>query len=376
MNTVRRGSLHLVFFGIAWPLPHIIEDHKMLRVGITGIGFMGWIHWLAYQRVADVEVVAICTRDAKKRQGDWTSIQGNFGPPGEQVDLSNITCYESLDDMLDDPNVDLVDVCLPPYLHEEATRKACAAGKHVFCEKPMALTDESCVNMLEAGRASGTQIFVGQVVPFFPEYRYVYENAVEGGKYGEFLGGHFKRFISDPAWLEDFYDADRVGGPLIDLHVHDAHFIRLMAGRQPTAVTSQGRMKGDVAQYCATVFHFDGSPLVVSAVSGVTTQQGRSFTHGFEMHFEKATVLYDFSVIGGEAALSQPLTILHDSGTVEQPQVGGDPVEAFVGEIEEIVRAVRINQPSPILHGSLARDAIQLCHAQNQSVISGATVRV
>jgi predicted dehydrogenase len=355
---------------------YIYEDLDMLRVGISGVGFMGWIHWLAYQRVPGVQVVAICTRDEKKRQGDWTSIQGNFGPPGEQVDLSKIRCYETLDEMLADPNVDLVDVCLPPYLHEEATTKACAAGKHVFCEKPMALTDESCVNMLAAGESSGKQVFVGQVVPFFPEYRYVYEHAVDQGKYGDLLGGHFKRIISDPEWLEDFYDADRVGGPLIDLHVHDAHFIRLMAGRQPTAVTSQGRMKGDVAQYCATVFHFDGAPLVISAVSGVTMQQGRSFTHGFEMHFEKATLLYDFSVLGGKGALSQPLTVLHHTGIVEQPHVGGDPVEAFVGEIQEIVNAVQQNRPSPILHGSLARDAIQLCHAQNESVKTGATVAI
>lgn len=346
----------------------------MLRVGISGIGFMGWIHWLAYQRVPGVEVVAICTRDEKKRQGDWTNIQGNFGPPGEQVDLSGIACYESLDEMLADENVDLVDICLPPHLHEEATIKSCAAGKHVFCEKPMALTDEECTNMLAAGEEHGKLIFVGQVVPFFPEYRYVYENAIELGKFGDFLGGHFKRIISDPEWLEDFYDPNRVGGPLVDLHVHDAHFIRLIAGRQPSAVTSQGRMKGEVAQFCATVFHFRDTPLVVSALSGVTMQQGRSFTHGFEMHFEKATLLYDFSVIGGEAVLSQPLTVLHENGTVEQPQVSGDPVEAFIGEIEEVAKAIQDNQPSPILHGSLARDAIQLCHAQNRSVVSGETV--
>ena len=44
------------------------------------------------------------------------------------------------------------------------------------------------------------------------------------------LGGHFLRVISDPLWLKDFYDPHRVGGPLVDLHVHDAHFIRLLFG--------------------------------------------------------------------------------------------------------------------------------------------------
>ncbi|HIF31439.1 MAG: Gfo/Idh/MocA family oxidoreductase [Pirellulaceae bacterium] len=348
----------------------------MLRVGITGIGFMGWIHWLAYQRISDVEVVAICTRDEKKRNGDWTSIQGNFGPPGEQVDLSETACYETVDQLLADPNIDLVDVCLPPYLHEQITIDACAAGKHVFCEKPMALTDEACQRMLAAGESNGVQVFVGQVLPFFPEYKFVYENGLEKGDFGDLLGGHFKRIISDPEWLTDFYDPERVGGPLVDLHVHDAHFIRLIAGRQPTSVASQGRMKGDVAQYCASLYHFADSPLVISATSGVTMQQGRSFTHGFEIHFERATLLYDFSVLGGEPALAQPLTVLHENGSVEQPQLGGDPVDAFVAEIAEIARALSTGEPSPILHGSLARDAIQLCHAQNRSVQTGQVVNL
>jgi predicted dehydrogenase len=346
----------------------------MLRVGITGIGFMGWIHWLAYQRLPNVQVVAICARDEKKRSGDWTGIQGNFGPPGEVIDLTGVACYATLDEMLADSNVDLIDICLPPNLHEEATVAACAAGKDVFCEKPMALTDDACVRMLEAAAKYERQVFVGQVLAYFPEYQYVYEHAIVQGKYGELLGGRFKRIISDPEWGGDFYDPQGRGGPLIDLHVHDAHFIRLLAGRQPDAVTSHGRMKGEVAQYCASLFHFNDPRLVVSADSGVILQQGRSFTHGFEIHFEKATLLYDFSVVGGEAVLSQPLTVLHESGIVEQPNVGGDPVEAFVAEISEIARAVQTGQPSPILHGSLARDAIQLCHAQNRSVIEGKTI--
>ena len=71
----------------------------MLKVGITGLGFMGWIHWLAYQKIDEVQVVAVCEADAKKLTGDWTSIQGNFGPPGEQVDLSNVATYFDMDEI-------------------------------------------------------------------------------------------------------------------------------------------------------------------------------------------------------------------------------------------------------------------------------------
>src|SRR5216684_6663903 len=60
----------------------------MIRIGIVGIGFMGMIHYLAARKLKGAQVTALCSRDAKKLAGDWRSIRGNFGPPGERMDLS------------------------------------------------------------------------------------------------------------------------------------------------------------------------------------------------------------------------------------------------------------------------------------------------
>ena len=87
----------------------------MVGIGIVGIGFMGMIHYLAARRVEGAEVVALCSRDPKKLAGDWTTIQGNFGPRGTQMDLSGIALYEDFAAMLADPAVDLVDLCVPNY---------------------------------------------------------------------------------------------------------------------------------------------------------------------------------------------------------------------------------------------------------------------
>ena len=100
-----------------------------MRAGIVGVGFMGWIHYLAYQRSELAEMVAFCEVDAQKRSGDWRSIKGNFGPPGEQIDISNLNVYETLDDMLADDGIDMIDVCLPPALHPEAIRKGLALAE-------------------------------------------------------------------------------------------------------------------------------------------------------------------------------------------------------------------------------------------------------
>src|SRR5215213_10364640 len=93
----------------------------MTNVGIVGLGFMGMIHYLTYKKLADVRVAAICEVNEKRLTGDWTDIKGNFGPAGQQMDLSGIATFTNLDDMLASTELDLVDVTLPPALHADAT---------------------------------------------------------------------------------------------------------------------------------------------------------------------------------------------------------------------------------------------------------------
>jgi len=347
----------------------------MLRVGISGIGFMGMIHYLAYQKVPGVEVTAIASRDEKKRNGDWRGIKGNFGPPGEQMDLDDIKTYETADEMIADPDIDLIDITLPPYRHAEVATAALKSGKHVFCEKPLTLDAASSAEVVKTATDWKRILLVGHVLPFFPEYSWARE-MIHSGKYGKLLGGHFRRTISDPAWLEHYWDPMLVGGPMLDLHVHDAHFIRYLFG-MPESVVTRGRMQGECPQSWMTLFNFADSDLVVSASSGTIGQQGRAFLHGFEIQLEKATLTFEFAVIGAEGKyLCQP-TLLDSDGNVETPDLGdGDPSLAFQAEIEEVVRCISAGQTSEILGGQLAEDAIAICHAQTESLKLGSSVNL
>lgn len=344
----------------------------MMNVGIVGIGFMGMIHYLAYKKVRGAKVAAVATRDAKRLAGDWRGIQGNFGPPGEKMDLGPIGRYADWREMLKDPKVDTVDICLPPALHAEVALAALAAGKHVIVEKPISLETGDAQRMAKKARDVGKLLMVAHVLPFFPEYAFA-RDAVQSGKYGKLLGGHFKRVISDPKWIKDFYDPRGTGGPVVDLHIHDAHFIRLLCGL-PKAVFSSGRMQDDVVRFLTTQFIFDDPKLAVTASSGVIDQQGRSFTHAFEIHLEKATLLYDFCVLDGKPTLSMPLTVLTHDGKVKQPKLG--EVDAFAAELAEAARAVKTGKPSELLAGELALDALKLCHKQTESVRTGKLVKV
>src|SRR4029079_10817975 len=103
---------------------------------------MGPMHFLAAQHLKGGAVVAVCSRDAAKRAGDWRTTRGNFGPEPGHVDLTGVTAYETLDQMLADPDIDLIDVCTVTDQHAPVALAALKAGKHVLVEKAIALSPE------------------------------------------------------------------------------------------------------------------------------------------------------------------------------------------------------------------------------------------
>ncbi len=347
----------------------------MIRVGIAGIGFMGMIHYMSYQRLRGAKVAALCEQDKARLAGDWRTIKGNFGPRGKKMNLDGIAKYEDFERMIADPKLDMIDICLPPAAHAEMAVRTLQAGKHVFCEKPIALAVADARRMVRAAEKAGKQIMIGHVLPFFPEYAFAHQ-AATSGKYGKLLGGNFKRITADPAWLKAYYDPEIIGGPLLDLHIHDAHFIRLLFG-MPRGVFSTGRFRGEVVEFFNSTFLFDDPSLTVTATSGAINQQGRSFTHGFEIHFEKASLLMDFSVVSDKPEMTMPLTVITNNGKVTRPKLGsGDPLDSFATEIKEVVKAIGANTSSPILTGDLACDAVVMCHKQTQSVKTGRIVKI
>ncbi|MBX6313252.1 MAG: Gfo/Idh/MocA family oxidoreductase [Isosphaeraceae bacterium] len=338
----------------------------MVGIGIVGIGFMGMIHFLAARNLAGGRVVALCSRDPKKLAGDWTGIQGNFGPRGTMMDLSAQAKYTDPGDLLADPKVDLVDLCVPNDEHARLAIRALEAGKHVLVEKPIALTVADADAMVAAARANGRLLMVAHVLPFFPEFAYALE-AVQTGRYGALQAAHLTRVISKPDWSRGVADVERSGGPAIDLHIHDTHYIGLLCG-VPQAVQARGVMEAGAVIHLTTQYLYDEPGPAISAVSGALSQSGRPFTHGFEIYLERATLSFAFANLGGQGQVT-PLSVILPDGTVEHPELGsGDPVEAFTRELTVAVEGVAAGAEPPRLSGTLARQALAICHAEVESV--------
>jgi hypothetical protein len=145
----------------------------------------------------------------------------------------------------------------------------------------------------------------------------------------------------------------------------------------PQEVTTAGRMRDGLPEFWHSQFRFPDRELVVEATSGTINQQGRAFTHAFEIHLERATLAFDFAVIDGAGRYLCEPTLLDSDGKVEHPALpGGDPTDAFVNELREVTRCVSEGKASEILGAILAQDAIRLCEKQSESLRKGGPVQV
>jgi predicted dehydrogenase len=292
--------------------------------------------------------------------------------------LAGAAAYLELDELVQVPNLDAIDIALPTALHAGTAIKALAAGKHVICEKPMALSLADCRRMTSAAKQAGRMLLVAHVLPFFPEYAWALK-VVRSGKYGPVRDAWFKRMTCDPTWIENYWSPEAVGGPMFDLHVHDAHFVRLLFGK-PTSVNAKGRIRNGLPEFWGWSVRFPVPGSHVHGLSGVRHQSGLTFNHGFIIALEAATLRFDFVVVNAkERYLVAPTIEDYRSGTTRtrRPKLrGGDPLDAFTAELREAIRSIRTGRPSEILSAELAQDAIRICQAETKSLLGGRTVRV
>jgi len=221
--------------------------------------------------------------------------------------------------------------------------------------------------MVQAAATAGKSLMVAHVLPFFPEFAFAAE-AIRSGRWGKVLGGHFKRIISRPDWSADIADAAKTGGPAVDLHIHDTHFIGLICG-MPRRVFSSGIVAGGVIQYLTTQYIYGAGGPAVSCSSGAVAHKAREFVHGYELYLERATLVYESGTC--------PLTVLTADGVSDCPKLdSAEPTAAFTAELQAAVDGITSGRAPDLLSGQLARDALMLCQKECRAVITGEAVSI
>lgn len=330
-----------------------------LKVGVIGLGMMGLTHLDVYGKRDDVEIIAIADKDADRLSGQAQAAGNIEGQAEGGVDLSGVKRYEEGTDLINDPDVEIVDVCLPTPLHLEFGKAVLAAGKHLLMEKPLARTHAQAVELLEAAKASPNSIAMpGMCMRFWPGWDWLKE-AVDNKTYGKVLGATFRRVASHPGGL--YLNGESSGGAALDLHIHDTDFIQHLFGT-PKAVRSTGYQKltGKI-DHMTTQYVYDDIPMVVAEGGWVMTD-GFPFTMQYTVNFENATAVFDL-------AAEHTLTLIEKD---KEPQpVELAPEMGYDFELHYFLDCIKNGQAPTTVTFADAAEAVRIVEAEVASIESG-----
>jgi predicted dehydrogenase len=257
---------------------------------------MGQNHFRTYAEVPGAQLVAVADKVPERVASEAASLSGNLGGDPHPLDLCHLSRYTSLDEVLADESVDCVDLCTPTHLHAEMTVRALEAGKHVICEKPMALNVAEGERMIAAAEASDRLLFIAQCIRFWPAYEVLAE-MIAAGDLGRLVSAKFTRLSSAPTWAESGWllDTDLSGGALLDLHIHDVDFLLSVLGAPPAVLARAGNRisSGEPVDHVITTYLYED--LVCVAEGGWGFPAGFPFYMGFQVLGEQGCLDFGLS---------------------------------------------------------------------------------
>lgn len=241
----------------------------MLKVGLVGVGGISGAHIPVWEEMDNAKLVALCDIRSERME----KYEGK-------------RCYLNFDEMLANEKLDILDICLPTYLHADFAVKAMEHGINVICEKPISLKEEDIDRVYSTAKKNNVKFMVAQVLRFWPEYELL-KDIYDTKKYGKLLSGTMTRLGCYPKWSWDGWmmDEKRSGFVPFDLHIHDLDFMVYAFGMPKVAY--QYRSKLPDQDFISLSYDF-GEFSINSEASWYSTCY--PFTAEFRFQFENALV--------------------------------------------------------------------------------------
>lgn len=337
-----------------------------------------------------------CGSIARQRHAHEYSLNANIQIAGfndyvearaaELVNIYGGKVYKTVDEMLSDPEIDLVSVCVANAFHAETTIKALKAGKNVLCEKPMAINLEECEEMVKVAQSCNKRLFIGHNQRLTPAHKKAKE-LIQSGEMGKVLTFATSFCHAGPeSWSIDkgkgtwfFKKSAAAFGSMADLGIHKIDLIKYLIGDEICSIYSEMAVLDKTFE--------DGSPIEVDDNSVEL------------IHFKNGafgTVTTSWTQYGGENNQTQinckngvmklymdpkySLTVTHPDGTVDnydldRIQTNTDAQQATSGVIDEVVDAL-LNQRESILDATDIIGSMRAVFACKQSVETGTAVKL
>lgn len=204
---------------------------KKLGVALVGLGrYSNFMLGPVLQETEHAYLAGIVTGTPSKAK-EWSK---KYNIPEK-----NIYNYETFDQIADNPDIDIIYVVLPNFMHAEYTIRAAKAGKHVICEKPMAMNPKECEQMIKACDQANRLLSIGYRLHFEPHHREIMRLGQEKvfGKVKVVEASFGFNFQDDSSWR--IKKALGGGGAIMDLGVYIIQASRYVTGEEPISVTAQ-----------------------------------------------------------------------------------------------------------------------------------------
>jgi predicted dehydrogenase len=322
----------------------------MIHIGLVGLGFIGRTHLEAYQQLHHAEVIQICTR---------SGLDKNLTYNGEVT-----ADYEVL---LNNPEIDVIDICVPTYLHEEYIMKAAEAGKDIICEKPLALNQEATKRIIKAVQDADVQLFVGHVLRFWPAYQKI-KQICDDTNFPPVDIVEAKRLGQMPTWSKWFQDPEKSGGALYDLHIHDIDFAYYLLGEVETvyAVGKQNEY-GAWNHLMTTLIFRSGAKAYIEASHRMP--EAYPFTMAFRAQAKGSVI--DFQLKAGEniEEVNDSQFDLYKEGKQERLTV--EETDAFQNELAYFVECLQSGKENDVIPLKDVQYVIGLLEAIERSLVTG-----
>jgi predicted dehydrogenase len=338
-------------------------SNRKVNVAVVGLGFMGVTHLKAYREIPSARLVAVCDAIRLPVNGVLAGVTGNVTASDAIHIGRDVAVYRRLEDLLADPNVELVDLCVPTPLHAPQAIAALRAGRHVICEKPLARTPAIGRAIVKAAKSARGFFMPAMCMRFWPGWAWLKELAAKK-TYGKILAARFRRVSSPPGWSRNsYFKGDESGGALLDLHTHDTDFVQFLFGR-PKSVFSAGQTRFSGAiDHVVTQYKVTGGATVYAEGSWLLTQ---GFNMGYTVMFEGATL--DFDLARGADALR-----LDEAGKPSRT-VKLQGADGYSGELRHMIEAIQTGKPPKIVTVEDGLSALEICAAEEKSVKTGRVV--
>lgn len=293
----------------------------MLKVAVVGCGGISGAHVPVWQKAEDVELAAIC--DIRQEMLDKY--------PGPRQ-------YLNYEEMLEKEELDIVDICLPTYLHADYAIKAMEKGINVLCEKPVSLHRNDVERVYECADRNHVKFMIAHVIRFWPEYEKVKE-FYDQGTFGKLLCGRMQRLGNTPKWSWDGWmqDEKRSGLVPFDLHIHDLDWL-LYAFGAPKKHTVLRASRSNQDQLSINYEYEDFYITTEACWNWAPTP----FRASFRFQFEEAVVEYDgdMTIYTNEGQILKLSEDAGQAGIINIPQS-----DAYANEIEYFKDCVKNDKP-------------------------------